>query len=43
MIWNVNNFGKELGSERVEAAYIARAIFVIYNYSTYKAAFHFYW
>jgi len=32
MIWNVNNFGKEFASERVEAAYIARTIFVIYNY-----------
>jgi len=28
----VNNFGKEFASERVEAAYIARTIFVIYNY-----------
>jgi len=25
-------FGKEFASERVEAAYIARKIFVIYNY-----------
>jgi len=28
----VNKFGKEFASERVEAAYIARTIFVIHNY-----------
>jgi len=31
-VWPPSFFGKEFASERVEAAYIARKIFVIYNY-----------
>ena len=31
-VWPPSFFGKEFSSERVEAAYIARKIVVIYNY-----------